>query len=511
MKNKLILISILLFILTMSSVSADGCFFSPYHEHLSEPFQKAVIYFDGSKETMELSAAVRSENISNFAWVVPIQSYSKPEVSAGNMTLFEDIVEYFFPKNKPRWSLGKSQEFMDFNGVTVLESKEIDVYDIVILQATNSSELINWLNSNEFLVADDVQPMFDKYIRKGNYYFIANKIDLDNKYEEDLTTFEEEFAQLKSYNVTALYKKLDRFRKTPSQQQRSTGYFANYLNTDFFINRTQIPAHLDLGSKDLYIELIFNAKLDDDLEKDFYYDLEIGSYSNPNTYSINRRKNISDLDYLKWDYIRTYKGLNLTDEDIVLFKEKLEDVKEIIVETEEKFNNNSEEIKPTLIELKEIYDKYNLDYFKNIEILQKNGLEYYVRETARGSNLSKQLDELRNGFATPLRFEFYPPKAYFPLEISSLNRGFTIIDVYVVGKGPVYDENGVLKTIKTKLTNKDIEEKLKNHLGIEDEEYITLLGYDHLSKDLFADAVFGFEEEYSFWKKTVYRINEIFN
>lgn len=39
---------------------ADGMYVSDYHAHLYEPSQKAVITWDGTKETMILSAAVKS-------------------------------------------------------------------------------------------------------------------------------------------------------------------------------------------------------------------------------------------------------------------------------------------------------------------------------------------------------------------------------------------------------------------------------------------------------------------
>ena len=70
--------------------------------HLYEPYQKAVINWDGTTETLILASAVKSDNLTDIAWVVPILSSSMPNVTAGNMSVFEDLVEYFKGGDPPR-------------------------------------------------------------------------------------------------------------------------------------------------------------------------------------------------------------------------------------------------------------------------------------------------------------------------------------------------------------------------------------------------------------------------
>ena len=98
----------------------DGWHISDRALHLYEPSQKAVILWDGKRETMILSSAVKSDDLANFAWVIPIQSTSKPLVTAGNIKIFEDLVEYF-EKEK----LVAPTRVKKTQGVQVLGVKEI--------------------------------------------------------------------------------------------------------------------------------------------------------------------------------------------------------------------------------------------------------------------------------------------------------------------------------------------------------------------------------------------------
>ena len=89
----------LLLILIISAIvlntQADGWHPSQEFLHLYEPAQKAVINWDGITEIMILSSAVRTENLTNITWVVPIISTTKPKISAGNMSVFEELVQNF--------------------------------------------------------------------------------------------------------------------------------------------------------------------------------------------------------------------------------------------------------------------------------------------------------------------------------------------------------------------------------------------------------------------------------
>ncbi|MBU1152230.1 DUF2330 domain-containing protein [Patescibacteria group bacterium] len=55
------------------------------------------------------------------------------------------------------------------------------------------------------------------------------------------------------------------------------------------------------------------------------------------------------------------------------------------------------------------------------------------------------LIKLERGMSTPLKISFEPPRAFYPMQISSINGGQSIVDVYVVADEPVIDESGLLE------------------------------------------------------------------
>ena len=84
------------FVLSSSQiVTADGGIFVDFGEHVYLPAQKAAIFWDGTNETMVISTKINSSNISNMAWVTPIQSYNAPQVSEGDAEIFNDIAYSF--------------------------------------------------------------------------------------------------------------------------------------------------------------------------------------------------------------------------------------------------------------------------------------------------------------------------------------------------------------------------------------------------------------------------------
>jgi hypothetical protein len=63
--------------------------------------------------------------------------------------------------------------------------------------------------------------------------------------------------------------------------------------------------------------------------------------------------------------------------------------------------------------------------------------------TSNGMEAAKA--QLREGVATPLNITFQPEKPFYPLKISSINEGYTEIDVYVISKRRVADSSGILR------------------------------------------------------------------
>ncbi|NIO22616.1 MAG: DUF2330 domain-containing protein [Candidatus Aenigmarchaeota archaeon] len=179
MKNFLALfILIFAFLIQPQLTGADGAIFNSYETYVVYPTQKAAIIWDGNKETMILSTRFITEELVDFAWVIPITSTSKPEVSEGDIEVFYKIKKLLEPPKRivflPIISGGLEVE--------VIEEKKVDIYDIAILKATDAEALVNWLNENGYVTPQTTIPTLQYYTNQENFYFIANKINLSNKY-----------------------------------------------------------------------------------------------------------------------------------------------------------------------------------------------------------------------------------------------------------------------------------------------------------------------------------------
>ncbi len=187
MNGSIIAIFVLVLAVIMpAGVLADGCLFLPdLDTHVYSPSQKAVIAWDGSLETMVLSTQIGMESPEDVAWVVPVPSSSKPEVSEGEMDIFYDIASLLTPSHKGGRSFGDMLPAGNIQGegVEVIEEKKIDIYDIAILKATDASVLVEWLNDNGYITPNGSIPVLQHYADQDNFYFIANKVNLENKYD----------------------------------------------------------------------------------------------------------------------------------------------------------------------------------------------------------------------------------------------------------------------------------------------------------------------------------------
>lgn len=153
---------------------ADGGIMPPPNYYVREDAQKAVIVYDQGVETMILSVEF-SGDAKQFGWVIPTPK--RPEVSKSSDELFKSLEDLtgknydVMPMSKPM-GLGGVEEKA---AVTVLETKKIDIYDIAILEATDSKALAKWLSDNGFQYPTNEAYILDDYVNK-NWYFTAVKV-----------------------------------------------------------------------------------------------------------------------------------------------------------------------------------------------------------------------------------------------------------------------------------------------------------------------------------------------
>lgn len=180
------LIAIFSLLLLLGYCAADGMIVMPdYSESVFMPEQKAVIFWDGSQEQLVIESKITVEDIASLAWLIPLESISKPSVEAADEQIFFELAELFAPAPKEAdYSniLGLQTATGSRQGVEVVEQLKVDIYDVTILLATDADALIEWLNSNGYDFPEKFPNLLSDYVRSGNIYFIANKINLQNKY-----------------------------------------------------------------------------------------------------------------------------------------------------------------------------------------------------------------------------------------------------------------------------------------------------------------------------------------
>lgn len=547
MMKRLFAISLLTYLYTVNFVYGDGMYVSDHYTHLYEPSQKAVISWNGKRETMILSAAVKSEDLANFAWVIPIQSRSKPSVSAGDIRVFKDLVDYFKkPESSERKSIAPKAAI---EGVQVLETKEIDIYDITILKATDAADLLGWLNANGYMVAKGAKTIFEKYITIGNCYFIANKIDLKNKYRHDIHRVEKIFAdherryqrlcddidaelrkhglQDKLYQRHQYYSTCDicgiiqdainspenplnlpiRFSTVLGQNLTVKERFGAYIAISFEHGRKPKRLIIRPSVKDQHAILVYRSGQFVDAINYESYEQNPGGlrryYDDWLTKKkLRERRRFSENEIKLLEiYLDIRKTDSVSPETKKVFYAKLE-----------KFANELDAALGTKIfdhnRLKnDLYRDafiYTLKSSRNqskkeqhrksvIPLAAKISAVYgrlKVLPRAKTGDLYDTTIALRRGMATPLKFEFEPTQPFYPLHISSLNRGKSLIEVYVISSAPVKDNNQILRVDEAKKIDSGLRRKLARQIGMSNAEYVTRLSYRGALRKLSADAVF---------------------
>lgn len=214
----------------------------------------------GGQETLTISTKIQVSNTTNLAWLIPIPSKTEPDVKAADVQIFYRLAGLFTAPTytssgvsttpiesitttvvdvaflfsiivlsilfvilmiKKRWkgllllpviiilillypifrsetiTYGYSTGATAAAQVQPIEIKKIDIYDTAILNATNATELVQWLNRNGYAVSENVTSILQEYCDKGNFYFIANKINLTNKYNtsSDIEAAEKQLAE----------------------------------------------------------------------------------------------------------------------------------------------------------------------------------------------------------------------------------------------------------------------------------------------------------------------------
>ena len=225
-------------------------------KHISLPSQKAAIAWDGENEILIISTKIKGENLTNIAWIIPIPSETKPVVEKGDVKIFKDI-SYLFSEIKIRRYIHKGVDssfaifvfvltfiipltlvvfglvkrknekiailcftfaaisfvfgFLFFSAaplgggprrlkaeitpLEIIEAKKVGIYNVLILKATNSSYMVDWLNKHNYKISNESIPILQQYCAHDDFYFVVNKIDAENLSERERAKIEEDFSK----------------------------------------------------------------------------------------------------------------------------------------------------------------------------------------------------------------------------------------------------------------------------------------------------------------------------
>lgn len=189
--KKIILLTFLFFcflVLLPSITHADGGIMPEPYYWMRETGQKAVIVFENNTETLIISTTFEGD-AKKFAWIIPTPS--QPKVSKAPYNLFSSLEKLteternYYPQPLGVMEMAPSAE----KGVTVIEEKKVDIYDITVLSATDKNSLYDWLKENGYNYPASGKYILDDYIN-NNWIFTAIKID-----SESLTVAQEQLRR----------------------------------------------------------------------------------------------------------------------------------------------------------------------------------------------------------------------------------------------------------------------------------------------------------------------------
>jgi len=175
-RGVLVLFLALVVLINLSSVIADGAYFPEPGYWVRPGQQRAIIFYENNEETLILTSNFQG-NAKDLVWIIPVPE--KPEITKANEEIFTEIAKLAQPQYDTGISYGamlKTTAGGDYeSSVFVLESKKVDYYDVNVLAASNSQDLVRWFNENGYDYPEEYGYVLNHYISK-NWGFVAIKV-----------------------------------------------------------------------------------------------------------------------------------------------------------------------------------------------------------------------------------------------------------------------------------------------------------------------------------------------
>ena len=165
-------------------------------EVLSEPLQKAVLYWDGEKEILILGVNIKSETRGKLISFIPLPSKPKIKKAPGDIfKKMDNLVKKYAPvfeiykpeilRKLPEVGIGKMKLPKRFKhsdikskGYVVIFSGKIGVHNLRVVYAENIDSFVSWVKRNYKNVPKNIERIVKLYIKNGKKYFVFDEVEI---------------------------------------------------------------------------------------------------------------------------------------------------------------------------------------------------------------------------------------------------------------------------------------------------------------------------------------------
>ena len=169
-------LAILLFALTLpTAADACGCgIFLPKEGTVGITQERAIIRWDGQTEDIVMALQVQGD-ATEAAWIMPVPSPA--QVKLGDPRMLDFLQDYTKPREETVYEIlpmiGALGEGASGSAVTLLDRREIGLYDVSTLAANDAQALTDWLNTNGYKFPSNASQIFQTYVEQKWYYIAA--------------------------------------------------------------------------------------------------------------------------------------------------------------------------------------------------------------------------------------------------------------------------------------------------------------------------------------------------
>lgn len=183
MKKLVVLLTLFAFLLPGKALAFYVYPTSSYPQ-IQQTGQKAVIWHENGKETIVVSTTFTNAP-KDFGWLIPVPS--KPTVGQASGELFTSLEDLTRPKGYV--DRGVLEPAFQAPGLydknlslptepSIIETKQVGIFDITVLAATDPKGLSDWLTKNNFSYPNDRSYIIKSYTEQG-WYFVAVKVNAE--------------------------------------------------------------------------------------------------------------------------------------------------------------------------------------------------------------------------------------------------------------------------------------------------------------------------------------------